>query len=114
VFERQSLSESVVPKIVYDKLVVSNLHTETELKLKKHIIETQEIEIKQLKQCLKDVANSTQTSLNKQLSNQKQLQKYVDKMIHEMEKKSNKICKVLSDLSMYSHRPYFLREIIHH
>jgi hypothetical protein len=43
------LQESIVPKLVYDKLVVSNLHTETELRLKKHIVETQKIEINQLK-----------------------------------------------------------------
>lgn len=42
------------------------------------------------------------------MEQQKNLENYVDQMVHQMNKKTGKVLKVLSDITLYSHRPYFL------
>jgi 23S rRNA A2030 N6-methylase RlmJ len=48
-----------VTKAEHDRLVVKHLHSETDIKLKMHTIETQKVEIKQLKGYIKEIALST-------------------------------------------------------
>lgn len=40
-------------------MVVLNMHAQTALKLKDHKLDKQEIELKQLKTCLKDLATTS-------------------------------------------------------